>query len=176
MYKFIEKKTIPVAVLFVAIFFGAVLSTIYLSRGTIVSQGILEYGLNNAIFAALFGGIGLSIVYLIALSFASSRLKVFGMVEAVDVIYAARFFLAIASIVTGLVKLVYFVSPFVHIWGEIFIDILILIPTFWMFKRYVFRLIPNQAKAYFVVSVYGNSIVSLIVLFKIVSLVQVLFF
>lgn len=126
--KFILEKKVNTNILSVILYVSFCFSSFYFSRGALAYAASLA-GLNsailtNSIVAFFVGGIVPIALYELLTNFVFKSMRN-NFVHAESMRYSLKYFYIAANIVIGLVSLIYFISPLISVYGNIFIPFLI---------------------------------------------------
>lgn len=141
--KLISEKKINTNILSVILYLSFCFSGFYFARGSLAYAAVIS-GLGvssvftNVIIAFFIGGIIPVAVYEILTSFVFRSMKS-SFIHAEKMRYALKWFYFAANIVIGLVSLIYYISPLISIYGDIFIPFLIMTVFFVFYIVFICR-------------------------------------
>ena len=143
--KIIDDKKINKWIVIVVLYLSFAFASWQSSRGTLAYLSYSYPALNgngaifNEVVAFIFGGVIPLLFFELVASFGARFVGFRCGVAADKLKYSLRFFYIGANIVIGAVKLVYFVSPVISVFGEVLIDFLITTVFFIGFLVYAGR-------------------------------------
>ena len=169
---FIKDKKIHKAILIVVLFIALGFSGFYSMRGTLASyssNGLLSFNDVWAfILSALING---GIYELITILIFKALSKKLGQARSQDMRYALRFFVVLAGIFSGLIKLFYFAYPFIFPYGEVLIEFIFMLFAFIPYLVFICKTYCEKEEYAGVTMTLGSAFLALYSVVTIFSLV-----